>query len=34
MNEQQDGYSGLFYFMLVIGIIGAVGLIGTIGSIP
>ena len=34
MNEQQDGYSGLFYFMLVIGIIGVVGLIGTIGSIP
>ena len=34
MNEQQDGYSGLFYFMLVIGIIGLVGFIGTIGSIP
>ena len=27
MNEQQDGYSGLFYFMLVIGIIGVVGFV-------
>ncbi len=24
MDEQQDGYSSLFWFMLVVGIIGAV----------
>jgi hypothetical protein len=25
--EQEEGYSGLFYIMLVIGIIGAIGFI-------
>lgn len=34
MNEQQDGYSGLFYFMLVIGIIGLVGFVAVAGSVP
>ncbi len=27
MNEQQDGYSGMFYFMLIIGIIGLLGFV-------
>jgi hypothetical protein len=27
MNEDQDGYSGLFYVMLVIGIIGVLGFV-------
>ena len=34
MNEQQDGYSGLFYFMLAIGIIGLAGFVAVAGSIP
>lgn len=25
MDEQQDGYSGMFYVMLVVGIIGVLG---------
>ncbi len=25
MDEQQDGYSGMFYFMLIVGIIGVLG---------
>ena len=29
-----DGYSGLFYFMLVIGIIGLVGFVVVAGSVP
>lgn len=27
MDEQQDGYSGLFYVMLIIGIIGLLGFV-------
>jgi len=27
MDEQNDGYSGLFYVMLVIGIIGVLGFV-------
>ena len=35
MNDDQDsGYSGLFYFMLVIGIIGVIGFVTVAGSIP
>ena len=29
MDEQEDGYSGLFWFMLVIGTIGLFGFIVT-----
>ena len=29
-----DGYSGLFYFMLVLGIIGVIGFVAVAGSIP
>lgn len=27
MDEQEDGYSGMFYLMLVIGIIGVLGFV-------
>ena len=27
MNEQNDGYSGLFYVMLVVGIVGVLGFV-------
>lgn len=27
MDEQDDGYSGMFYIMLVVGIIGVVGFV-------
>ncbi len=27
MNEQQDGYSGMFYLMLVVGIVGVLGFV-------
>jgi hypothetical protein len=27
MDEQEDGYSGMFYFMLIVGIIGVLGFI-------
>jgi len=27
MDEQQDGYSGMFYVMLAVGIIGVLGFI-------
>lgn len=29
MNEQEEGYSGLFYVMLILGIVGVLGLCGT-----
>jgi hypothetical protein len=27
MDEQQDGYSGMFYFMLIVGIVGVLGFV-------
>jgi hypothetical protein len=27
MNEQEDGYSGMFYIMLIVGIIGTLGFV-------
>lgn len=27
MDEQEDGYSGMFYLMLIVGIIGVVGFV-------
>ena len=27
MNEQNDGYSGLFYVMLIVGIVGVLGFV-------
>lgn len=27
MDEQEDGYSGMFYIMLVVGIIGLLGFV-------
>lgn len=27
MDEQEDGYSGLFYFMLIVGVIGVIGFV-------
>ena len=27
MDEQKDGYSGLFYIMLIVGIVGVLGFI-------
>jgi hypothetical protein len=27
MDEQQEGYSGLFYIMLIVGIIGVLGFV-------
>jgi hypothetical protein len=27
MDEQKDGYSGLFYVMLVVGIVGVLGFV-------
>lgn len=27
MNEQQDGYSGMFYIMLIVGIVGVLGFV-------
>lgn len=27
MDEQEDGYSGLFYIMLVVGIVGVLGFV-------
>jgi hypothetical protein len=27
MNEQEDGYSSMFYIMLIVGIIGLVGFV-------
>lgn len=27
MDEESEGYSGLFYFMLLVGIIGVVGFV-------
>jgi len=27
MDEQQDGYSGMFYLMLIVGIIGVLGFV-------
>lgn len=27
MNEQEEGYSGLFYFMLIVGIVGLIGFV-------
>lgn len=27
MNEQQDGYSDLFYVMLIVGIVGVLGFV-------
>jgi len=27
MNEQEDGYSGMFYVMLVVGIVGVLGFV-------
>ena len=32
MDEQQEGYSGLFWFMLVVGIIGVVGFLAVCGA--
>jgi len=31
MDEQQDGYSGMFYFMLIVGIVGLVGFVWVAG---
>ncbi len=27
MSEDEEGYSGLFYFMLIVGIVGLVGFV-------
>jgi hypothetical protein len=27
MNEQEDGYSGMFYIMLIVGIVGVLGFV-------
>jgi len=27
MDEQDEGYSGLFYFMLILGIVGVIGFV-------
>ncbi len=27
MNEQDDGYSGMFYIMLIVGIVGVLGFV-------
>jgi hypothetical protein len=27
MNEQEDGFSGMFYVMLIVGIIGVLGFV-------
>ncbi len=27
MDEQEDGYSGMFYLMLIVGIIGVLGFV-------
>lgn len=35
MDDSEDsGYSGLFYFMLMVGIIGVIGFVMVCGSIP
>jgi len=27
MNEQDDGYSGMFYVMLIVGVVGVLGFV-------
>ncbi len=32
MDEQEEGYSGMFYIMLIVGIVGLVGFVWVAGA--